>query len=127
MRILILFLLIFFSHEQDVCSWVLRMQYQCVYQNGTLICVQINRSPVKLKKYGTLVYVQIVGPSIKLKNKKVAMCNGSFLNKWYRVSQLFACLKVTLCAYVSARDSLGGSKGGYTAQKKISFVYIMWA
>ena len=60
MRILILFLLIFFSHEQDV-------QYQCVYQNGTLICVQINRSPVKLKKYGTLVYVQIVGPSVKLK------------------------------------------------------------
>jgi len=39
----------------------------------------------------------------------------------------FACLKVTLCAYVSARDSLGGSKGGYTAQKnKIPLVYTMW-
>ena len=73
-----------------------------------------NRSPVKLKKYGTLVYVQIVGPSVKLKNKKVSVCNGSFLNKWYRVSRLFTCLKITLCAHVSARDSIGGSKGGYT-------------
>ena len=67
------------------------------------------------------MYVQIVGPSVKLKKKKVTVCNGSFLNEWYRVGQFFACLKVTLCAYVSARDSLGGSKGGYTAQKKIKY------
>ena len=73
------------------------------------------------------MYVQIVGPSVKLKNKKVTVCNGSFLNEWYRVGQFFACLKVTLCAYVSARDSLGGSKGGYTAQKnKIPLVDTMW-
>ena len=102
MRILILFLLIFFSHEQDVCSWVLRMQYQCVYQNGTLICVQINRSPVKLKDMVPCVCSNSWTISQIKKNKKVTVSNGSFLNEWYRVGQFFARLKVTLCAYVSA-------------------------
>ena len=71
------------------------------------------------------MYVQIVGPSVKFKNKKVTVCNGSFLNEWYRVGQFFARLEVTLCAYVSPRDSLGGSKGGYAAQKNTACIHYV--